>query len=1338
MRSLWAFVLLTISVLAHAVPGIQHGTNDMSEFVSGTFVLDVEDLRVKVQGGYVRSTRSYVGGGWEFNRRLAPIEVVEQTAGGARGGSAKVVITRNGVNYMGRANKRLLKILDADLNIVDYSTWFEAGPGNGWVWRDQLGNRIEYDANGRTVAYADRNGNRVTLNRDAEGRLLSLVDTNDDVALSYTWSPASTTDPETGEPISYQRITAVTDAFGRTVSYAYDPEGRIETVTDPLGHDWTYEYAATGFISSVLDPEGRRTSVSISGENGRLSSWFNGNGAGYRFDFAVGEVGITQTRTDGEGRTTQTQFNKLGLRTREIRGGETVYSIRHVTTADCDCFGKAGISRVSVRPPGVAAAGSASGRSTVSRFAGPQGSSTLRQRIVTDQRGRMTTSIMDARGNIVSVKRPDDEISTTEWHPVYAFPTRAVAVDGVVTEWDYDDAGNLTDVREAAGTQAERETQFEYDSHGNVTLIRYVNDPNTAEAIYRFTYDDRGNLLTRTDPLLGEQRFTDATRPMHDALGNAPVLVNERGKTWVFAFDAVGNLTQVTDPIGRQELYGYNLAGDLVTQTAANGGITTYTPNHAGLPLAIEDPIGRTTTFDYNRENQLERITNALGHSARTEYDPLGRILKSIDPNGNQTAFEYGVGLLRKTHFPTFSQELGYDELDRLVSEREVGNGLAPQLRRTEYDVFGSPDASEDALERRSSAEYDALRQLVATVDAIGGITRFAYDDRGNLLSLTDPENRTTRYGYDANDRRVSETRPNGAEWTWTYLPDGLPETATNPEGHVTEYVYDDAGQLLSTRFYESAAELASASPGKTVTFGYNLLGQLTDWDDGTYSATYGYNLTGELVTTTVDYGPFTKSHSYTYDDAGRKRTYTNPEGITYTYSYDRAGNFISLDIPGEGAITVNGYTWYAPNRRTYPGGITMDDVYDPLLRLIGREVRDAGGNLITSTVNEYNVENQLTDLSRDGFSTQYLYDGLDRLIEDTGNGERFTYDGVGNRLTEAGDPATWTYGANHELLATGTASYTYTAAGHRETKVEGGETWTYRYDLEERLVRIDSDIAGEIGRYSYGPMGRRLSKETDAGVVFFHYDQSGLLAEYDSVGRLLSEYQYAANRTWMTDPLFKRDGGVGIFYYLNSHIGAPASLISENGAVVWASTLLAFGFAQASGGDVVNNLRLPGQYFDSETDLHYNYFRDYDPSLGRYIQSDPIGLQGGLNTYAYVSGNPVNRYDFYGLKECDEDDPDCFDECLKDNYGDLYDQAGYFDPLALLSFAANEFAEYASDRIYREGLRNINSGQFRTGQRQLRTLAQFNRFNAAAALVGAGAFGFRRGAELYCAVSCL
>jgi RHS repeat-associated protein len=105
-----------------------------------------------------------------------------------------------------------------------------------------------------------------------------------------------------------------------------------------------------------------------------------------------------------------------------------------------------------------------------------------------------------------------------------------------------------------------------------------------------------------------------------------------------------------------------------------------------------------------------------------------------------------------------------------------------------------------------------------------------------------------------------------------------------------------------------------------------------------------------------------------------------------------------------------------------------------------------------------------------------------------------------------------------------------------------------------------------------------------------------------------------------------------GIYYYHTDHLGTPQLLTDSTQAVVWQAHYDPFGRATVVTQTVVNNLRLPGQYYDQEMGLHYNYFRDYDPTLGRYIQSDPIGLAGGINTYAYVGGNPVNNIDPDGL----------------------------------------------------------------------------------------------------------
>ena len=104
------------------------------------------------------------------------------------------------------------------------------------------------------------------------------------------------------------------------------------------------------------------------------------------------------------------------------------------------------------------------------------------------------------------------------------------------------------------------------------------------------------------------------------------------------------------------------------------------------------------------------------------------------------------------------------------------------------------------------------------------------------------------------------------------------------------------------------------------------------------------------------------------------------------------------------------------------------------------------------------------------------------------------------------------------------------------------------------------------------------------------------------------------------------------IFYVHNDHLGTPQVITNKHQDIVWQAQYDPFGQATITTERIVNNIRFPGQYFDTETGLHYNYYRYYDPETGRYITSDPIGLSGGTNTYGYVGGNPANLSDPYGL----------------------------------------------------------------------------------------------------------
>ena len=162
--------------------------------------------------------------------------------------------------------------------------------------------------------------------------------------------------------------------------------------------------------------------------------------------------------------------------------------------------------------------------------------------------------------------------------------------------------------------------------------------------------------------------------------------------------------------------------------------------------------------------------------------------------------------------------------------------------------------------------------------------------------------------------------------------------------------------------------------------------------------------------------------------------------------------------------------------------------------------------------------------------------------------------------------------------------------------------------------------------------MGRRLSKRVGDSITYFLYAPEGLIGEYNALGQETAAYGWRPDGIWGTDPLFYKLGS-RYFYAHTDHLGTPLKLTDRAGSVVWAARYTAFGQASvATGSTVIYNLRLPGQYFDQETGLHYNCQRDYDSQVGRYLEEDPIGLAAGMNSYAYVNGNPLTFVDPVGL----------------------------------------------------------------------------------------------------------
>ena len=179
------------------------------------------------------------------------------------------------------------------------------------------------------------------------------------------------------------------------------------------------------------------------------------------------------------------------------------------------------------------------------------------------------------------------------------------------------------------------------------------------------------------------------------------------------------------------------------------------------------------------------------------------------------------------------------------------------------------------------------------------------------------------------------------------------------------------------------------------------------------------------------------------------------------------------------------------------------------------------------------------------------------------------------------------------------------------------------------RIIQVKEDST-TLGEYAYNGIGQRVSKTVDGKTTYFIYDfKDNLITEADGNGSIVKEYLYRDRiRLAMVDV-----SSGGIYNFQNDPIGTPVLMTDSSGNVVWEAIYYPFGNASVNpNSEVVNNFRFPGQYFDTESGLHYNYYRYYDPNTGRYLTPDPIGLNGGINLFSYVKNDPINLIDPFGL----------------------------------------------------------------------------------------------------------
>jgi RHS repeat-associated protein len=279
-----------------------------------------------------------------------------------------------------------------------------------------------------------------------------------------------------------------------------------------------------------------------------------------------------------------------------------------------------------------------------------------------------------------------------------------------------------------------------------------------------------------------------------------------------------------------------------------------------------------------------------------------------------------------------------------------------------------------------------------------------------------------------------------------------------------------------------------------------------------------------------------------------------------------------------------------------------------------------------------------ISDAVTPGRSQGFQYDALRRLTQASGvyGTLAYSYDAVGNRLSLSGGnnnlAESYGYaGGSNQLLSVAyggaTRQMSYTAAGALASNDNGaGTVLSFAYNQQNRLAQVASNGIG-LAQYQENFLGERVAKSTAAGVTQFHYDRAGrLIAESDNLGNVLREH------LWLEDMAVGYVTGGALYFVHPDHLGTPQRITDGGQNVVWDAAFAPFGWAAQLTAGVTENLRFPGQYADAETGLSYSLFRDYDPGIGRYVESDPIGLWGGINTYFYVGGNPMMGVDLWGL----------------------------------------------------------------------------------------------------------
>lgn len=759
-----------------------------------------------------------------------------------------------------------------------------------------------------------------------------------------------------------------------------------------------------------------------------------------------------------------------------------------------------------------------------------------------------------------------------------------------------------------------------------------------------YTYTALGQVASVDGP---RTDVADITRYTYDAQGNLSHVTNALGQVTTFAnFDSFGRPQSITDLNGVVTSLTYTPQGWLASSNVA-GATTQYVYNAVGDVTLITAPDAGYLAYVYDDARRLVGVTNTLGETLAYTLDAMG--------NRTYSSITHANGELAR------QQQRTYDELGRLLTS--VGaNG---QITRYGYDLNNQLTLRTDARRRRSVLAYDALGRVAQVTNALGGITALSYDADDNLKQLIDARGITTQYTYDGQGKVLEARSPDQGTSNYTYDEAGNVIQKIDARGVITAYSYDALNRLIAQSYPATPALNVSYTYDQT--FGGNKgVGRLTSRHDAAGTVTFRYDDSGRLVAQnrTLNQAGLTAIDglAYVYDKVSRVIRQDYPDELSVVYSRNSDGQIVTVDLTYRGqsynVADDIGYMPFGPVKQlTWNNNWGLTRTYDQDYQLSAQII----GNWKTQYV--YDAVGNVTSKQNNLFgSRQYEYDALNRLVRERNVDTQKDYvlDAVGNRIKrittdfvtgKVSDTQQATAAMqSNRLDSVNNFPLVYDLAGNILQHVNG---LRYVYDDNGRMTSAYQAGAQKVADYYYNAIGQRILKrvyEPVSGVLestsSYLYGPSGELSgqsDYNSTG----QRQRVRYWIWLDElPLAQVEIGFSqgvsstweIVYLHPDHMNTPR-LATNQKTLVWSWNSDAYGFASPNedmdgdGNATHIPLRLPGQLYDEDTRLYYNYFRDYDADLGRYVQTDPIGLNGGVNTYVYVAGNPLRYSDFFGLK---------------------------------------------------------------------------------------------------------